>query len=158
MRVMYPLPDPPAAATPRRFGLGRRVVAGLSVVAAALAALPMLAEADPGLAPTATASGCRPAGEQMQCAISVSFNAVAGAEHYTASIQSPGGVVTPYGQIMGPATGRVSALLRFPYSGDGGHRVVVRAFGVSDTGALTGKLGEEAGVELPDLEPGPVGG
>jgi len=62
--------------------------------------------------------------QQIVCKIDVSFNQVAGADRYTASVAAPNGSVADYGAV-GPGGGSVWV----PYAGDGTYTVTVDAWG-----------------------------
>jgi hypothetical protein len=62
--------------------------------------------------------------QQIVCKFDVSFNEIAGAERYTASVTAPDGSVSDYGSV-GPGGGS----LWVPYAGDGSYTVTVDAWG-----------------------------
>ena len=72
----------------------------------------------------ASLDSCGLVGQQIVCKLNVSFNQVAGAESYTASVTAPNGAVADYG-----AVGAGGGSLWVPYTGDGTYTVTVKAFG-----------------------------
>jgi hypothetical protein len=67
---------------------------------------------------------CGIAASTVVCKIDASWNTVAGAERYTASVTSPDGAVTDYGEVGGTSTS-----LWVPYVGNGTYTVTVSAWG-----------------------------
>jgi hypothetical protein len=146
---MYPLPDgPPLRTGHPRLSLGARIGSALAAALGATAiAVPMFAEAEPGLAPTAQATGCRPAGHWVQCSISVAFNPVEGATTYSATVSTPTGRVLPSGSV-----GAGSAALAIPYDGDGAYTVTVYAWGMNRSGQPEQKGSADADAEVSGKE------
>jgi hypothetical protein len=73
---------------------------------------------------TASLDQCGIAASTVVCKIDASWNTVAGAERYTASVTSPDGAVTDYGDVGGTSTS-----LWVPYVGNGTYTVTVSAWG-----------------------------
>jgi hypothetical protein len=73
---------------------------------------------------TASLDQCGIAAATVVCKIDASWNTVAGAERYTASVTSPDGAVTDYGDVGGTSTS-----LWVPYVGNGTYTVTVSAWG-----------------------------
>jgi hypothetical protein len=67
---------------------------------------------------------CGIAASSVVCKIDASWNDVAGAERYTASVTSPDGAVTDYGDVTGTSTS-----VWVPYVGNGTYTVTVSAWG-----------------------------
>jgi hypothetical protein len=76
------------------------------------------------LSVTASLDQCGIAASSVVCKIDASWNTVAGAERYTASVTSPDGAVTDYGDVGGTSTS-----LWVPYVGNGTYTVTVSAWG-----------------------------
>lgn len=102
----------------------------------------MFAEADPGLAPSARATGCVPAGHWVQCSIAVAFNAVEGATTYSATVTTPSGRVLPGGGVS------AGSAVAFPYDGNGAYTVTVYAWGMTENGQTEQKDAEAAKTEV----------
>ena len=151
---MYPLPDAPALRTGHpRLSPGARIASALAAaLGATILAVPMFAEAGPGLAPSAHPSGCRPAGHWVQCSISVAFNPVDGATSYSATVSTPTGRVLPSG-----AVGTGSAALAIPYDGDGAYTVTVYAWGMNKNGQPEQKGSADADAEVSGEQAGEQG-
>jgi hypothetical protein len=82
--------------------------------------------APPGasLSVSASLDECGIASSSVVCKIDASWNEVAGAERYTATITSPDGAVTDYGDVGGTSTS-----MWVPYVGNGTYTVTVSAWG-----------------------------
>ena len=63
---------------------------------------------------------------QIVCKIEVSYNAIAGADRYTASVAAPNGSVSDFGSVGAGGTS-----LWVPYSGDGDYSVTIQAWGTA---------------------------
>src|SRR6266545_7777914 len=63
---------------------------------------------------------------QIVCKIDVSYNEIAGAERYTASVAAPTGSVSDFGSVGAGGTS-----LWVPYSGDGDYSVTIQAWGTA---------------------------
>jgi hypothetical protein len=73
---------------------------------------------------TASLDSCGVLQTQIVCQISVSYETLANATSYTASVTSPDGAVTDYGEV--PAGG---TSLTVPYAGNGHYGVRITAYG-----------------------------
>lgn len=73
---------------------------------------------------SASLDGCGIASSNVVCKIDASWNEVAGAERYTASVASPDGAVSDYGDVTGTGTS-----IWVPYVGNGTYTVTVTAWG-----------------------------
>jgi len=76
------------------------------------------------LSVSASLDSCGVSGSQVLCKIDVSFETIAGATSYTASVTSPDGSVTDLGTV--PAGGTTAYV---PYVGNGTYNVRVSAYG-----------------------------
>ena len=69
-----------------------------------------------------TLTGCEGSGGSVSCHLSVSFGSVAGANHYTASVRGPDGVVHDLGTVSSPAG------ITVPFAGNGTYTVTINAW------------------------------
>jgi hypothetical protein len=81
------------------------------------------------LSVSASLDGCGVLAAQVVCKIDASWNEVDGAKRYTASVTSPDGSVTDYGEVAGTATS-----FWVPYVGNGTYSVTVSAWGTDSHG------------------------
>jgi hypothetical protein len=83
----------------------------------------------------ATQGSCGIGGGSITCRIEASFNRLADAEYYTASVTAPDGSVSDLGTVSeGGGTGRTSASLPVPYAGNGSYTVTITAYGYDERG------------------------
>ena len=82
------------------------------------------APASDTLSVSASLDGCGIAASNVVCKIDASWNAVAGADRYTASVSSPDGAVSDYGDFGGTGTS-----IWVPYVGNGTYTVTISAWG-----------------------------
>jgi hypothetical protein len=81
-------------------------------------------DAPAGLSVSASLDECGIAASNVVCKIDASWNEVAGADRYTASVSSPDGAVSDYGDVGGTSTS-----IWVPYVGNGTYTVTVSAWG-----------------------------
>jgi len=106
----------------------RALLYALLALAAPLPALALTGgdgeTAGEGLSVSASLDGCGTAGAQIVCKLDASWNALPGAERYTASVTRPDGSVIDAGEV-----GAGSTSVWVPYVGNGTYTVTVSAYG-----------------------------
>lgn len=71
---------------------------------------------------TPTLTGCGGSGGSISCHLNVSFGSLPGADHYTASVRGPDGVVRDLGTVSSPA------VVTVPFAGNGTYTVTINAW------------------------------
>jgi hypothetical protein len=117
-------------------------------------AVPLPALAIPGgsgaadLGVEASLERCGLAGGSIVCRINASFNQLADAEYYTASVTAANGSVTDLGTVSdGGGTGAASTGVWVPYVGNGTYTVTVSAWGYDERGRPEVVRSEHSGAE-----------
>jgi hypothetical protein len=82
-----------------------------------------------GLSVNASLDGCGILAAQVVCKIDASWNEVEGTKRYTASVTSPDGSVTDYGEVAGTPTS-----FWVPFVGNGSYSVTISAWGTDPHG------------------------
>ena len=82
------------------------------------------APAAPSLSVSASLASCGVAGDQVVCQIDASWNAVAGATRYTATVTKPDGSVVDFGEV-----GSGGQTFNVGYAGNGTYTVTVSVYG-----------------------------
>jgi hypothetical protein len=96
----------------------------------------------------ASLGGCGIGDAAITCRIDASFNRVADAEYYTASVTAPDGSVSDLGTVAaGGGEGRTSAGLSVRYAGNGEYTVTITAWGYDERGRADPVGTDDAGTD-----------